>query len=114
MQLVADNSTGTIQATISGKRSTVQASSRSQLNTVPLSKAVLWPRFWESRARTATPKLLKCFAFCRAFGALLKAISLPTSTRTMDELGRMRTLSLEPFINSILLPAVMQLLFNRK
>jgi hypothetical protein len=97
-----------------GRKSPVQASSQLPLNTVLLLKVVLLQHFLESLAHTAILKLLKCFAFYKLSGVLLRDTFLPTSTRTMDGLGRMRILSLELFINSILLLAAMQLLFNRE
>jgi hypothetical protein len=68
----------------------------------------------ENPAHTAILKLLKFFAFYKLSGVLLKDTFLPTLIRTMDGLGRMRILSLELFINSILLLAAMQLLFSRE
>jgi hypothetical protein len=97
-----------------GRKFPVQAFSQLPLNTVRLLKAVLSLHFSESRAHTAILKRLKCFASYKVSGALLKDSFLPTSTRTMDGQGKMRTLSLELFINSILQLAATQPLFNRK
>jgi hypothetical protein len=112
--LNADDFAGIIRAMTCGRKSPVQVFSQLPLNTVLLLKAVLLQHFLESLAHTAILKLLKCFAFYKLSGVLLRDTFLPTSIRTMDGLGRMRILSLELFINSILLLAAMQPLFNRE
>jgi hypothetical protein len=68
----------------------------------------------ESHALIATLKPLKFCASSKVFGVLLKDTFLPTSTKTMEGLARIRTLSLGLFISLIVLLAAMPQPFSRK
>jgi hypothetical protein len=89
-------------------------SSLSVLNIVLSWKAVHWLLNSANPARIVILKRHKFSASYRASGDHRKDTSLPTSMRTMEDQGKMRIHSLDPFTTLIQLPGVTNPLSNRK